>query len=230
MNKFGARVTADRLPQLIKSLHALAARRVMVGIPASRDSREDGSPISNAEIGYIQEFGAPEANIPPRPFLVPGVESAQDQIVSRLRRAGAAATRNDQTGVEQQLNAAGITGQTAVRVQMTDGDFEPLKAATLAARRSRGRTGTHPLIDTGQLRNSITYVLRDARAGASGEGMDAAPGDGAASKVHTTEFHGQEGRAATHAKSRAAKIAGQEDFAEASSEGLDVGDLAVLFF
>ena len=230
MIKFGARVSADRLPQLIQSLHALAARRVLVGVPASRDAREDGSPISNAEIGYIQEFGAPEANIPPRPFLVPGVESAQDQIVNRLRRAGVAATHNDQSGVEDQLNAAGLTGQTAVRVQMTDGDFEPLKASTLAARRSHGRTGTHPLIDTGQLRNSITYVLRDARAGASGEGIDPAPGDSAASKVHTTEFHGQEGHAVTHAKSRAAKIAGQEDFAEASSEGLDVGDLAVLFF
>jgi hypothetical protein len=31
---------------------------------------------------------------------------------------------------------------------------------TLERRRAKGRTGTKPLIDTGQLRNAITYVLR----------------------------------------------------------------------
>jgi hypothetical protein len=32
----------------------------------------------------------------------------------------------------------------------------------LRARRARGRTGDVPLVDTGELRNSITYVIRKA--------------------------------------------------------------------
>jgi hypothetical protein len=48
-----------------------------------------------------------------------------------------------------------------VRAFITAGQgFAPLAAATLAARRRKGRTGTKPLIDTGQLRRAITYVLR----------------------------------------------------------------------
>jgi hypothetical protein len=35
-----------------------------------------------------------------------------------------------------------------------------LAERTLAARKARGRTGEKPLIDTGQLRNAVTFVVQ----------------------------------------------------------------------
>ena len=41
--------------------------------------------------------------------------------------------------------------------------FEPLAEGTLKARERRGRNAeeAHPLVDTGQLRNSVNYAVRE---------------------------------------------------------------------
>ena len=62
----GVKVTRDKVASVIKAVSDLATKDVLVGIPDSAPERKDGEPISNAQIGYIQETGAPEANIPAR--------------------------------------------------------------------------------------------------------------------------------------------------------------------
>src|SRR5882724_12416208 len=69
-------VTVDKVKEVQLAIRALANTRVMVGIPSDKAARK--GKINNAQLGYIHEFGAPEVNIPPRPFLVPGVQGAQD--------------------------------------------------------------------------------------------------------------------------------------------------------
>ncbi len=134
---------------------------MLVGIPESAPERDD-EPISNAVIGYIQETGSPVNNIPPRPFLVPGVKDAQVPIAAQLGKGAQLALSGQASAAETALHSAGLTAQNAVRAKLQAGeDFQPLAESTLAARRRRGRSGTKPLIDTGQLRNSITYVVRD---------------------------------------------------------------------
>ena len=61
-------------------------------------------------------------------------------------------------------HAAGLIAQNSVRRTLTTAAYRPLSERTLAERRARGRTGTKPLIDTGQYRNSITYVVRDGKS------------------------------------------------------------------
>ncbi|WP_288074668.1 hypothetical protein [Pseudomonas sp.] len=153
-------VVRDDVAKVLAAIQRLTSREVMVGIPATKAEREDGEPINNAQLGYIHEYGAPKANIPARPFLVPGVAEKKDAIAGRLKKAAKAAMDGNNTALESELNAAGLLGQNGARNQINNGPHEPLAERTLAARRARGREGDKPLIDTGQLRNSLTYVIR----------------------------------------------------------------------
>jgi hypothetical protein len=103
---------------------------------------------------------AHEVVIPPRPFLEPGVRNAMPKVVPRFKRAAEAALRGDIGAARSQLDAAGLIAQNEVRAVINAGVAPPLAESTIRARRARGRTGTVPLIDKGELRNSITYVVR----------------------------------------------------------------------
>lgn len=158
------KLVRNEVPALMRNLRELTSMDVLVGIPAEKSTRssEEGSSLGNAALGYIHETGAPEAGIPSRPFLMPGVRRAQKPIAQLLKSAVRSMSDGDRAEAERAMHAAGITAVNSVRRQIQQGEgFAPLAASTLAARRRRGRTGTRPLIDTGQLRNSITYVLRE---------------------------------------------------------------------
>jgi hypothetical protein len=161
--KDGLTITTDNLASVVQAIHRLTGEEILVGIPQANTARrnDDDTSITNAEIGYIQETGSPAMNIPARPFLVPGVQAVEQGITKQLEKAAHAALDGSRLDVEKSFHAAGMVAQNGVRHQINDGDFKPLAEVTLAARRARGRTGTKPLIDTGQLRNSVTYVIRD---------------------------------------------------------------------
>jgi hypothetical protein len=138
-------------------------KRVAIGFPADGPSRQPESgeeaPPSNAVIAYLQETGAPDQNLPARPFLVPGVESIKAEAAARLKKAAAAALAGDLSAPEKALHAIGLQGVSAVRQQITEGTFAPLAERTLQARKARGRTSEKPLIDSSQMRNAVTYVI-----------------------------------------------------------------------
>lgn len=161
----GVTVTKDRLADVLKSIHDLVKKEVLIGIPESEDARNqreaDGSPLGNAAIGYIQETGSPTNNLPARPFLVPGVEAALKPATAKLKAGAAKALDGQSDAGDKAMHAAGLIAQNAVRAKINSGVPPALAESTLANRRRRGRTGTTPLIDTGQLRNSITYVIRE---------------------------------------------------------------------
>ena len=158
--KPGLQTLVDNVARFTAGIERLASTRVMVGVPAEKGSRQDGEPINNAALAYVHENGAPEAGIPARPFLKPGIADKQTEIAAALEKTGRAAMDGKPEVVDRGFNIVGLIGQNAVRAKINDGPFTPLAEATLAARRARGRTGTKPLIDTGQLRNSLTYVIR----------------------------------------------------------------------
>ena len=161
--KNGLTIVRDNLSKVSKSIDALGKARVMVGVPADKASRS-GDTINNAALAYIQENGAPEVNIPPRPFMKPGVASVQPQIAAGLKKAGEFALQGRSDAVDRQFHRVGAIGRDAIKAKITDGPFVPLKPSTIAARKnkrkSRKNTDIKPLIDTGALRNSINYVVR----------------------------------------------------------------------
>lgn len=156
-------VSLDAAQLLSAATRKLLKTEVLVGIPDSGAERtpepgEKKAP-SNALIGYVQEFGDEELHIPPRPFLIPGVQDAKDKIAAQLQKAGIAAMSGNDSGIAAGFKAAGLVAQNSVRAKITEGPFVPLAKRTLQARKARGRTGDRPLIDSGQLRASLTYVV-----------------------------------------------------------------------
>jgi hypothetical protein len=147
-------VTEDRVTETIRALQALAKKECLIGIPEATSSRP-GEPITNAELGYLQETGSPANHIPARPFLVPGVVKVQAAAAVILRK-GAEATLDQGQPVETALDKAGTLAENAVKRMFTaaDNGWAPNAPSTVARKGS-----DRPLIDTGELRRSITHVV-----------------------------------------------------------------------
>ena len=158
-------VTKDNVKNVLAAIKRLTDTEILIGIP--RDSPHDagpgqsGEPITSAELGYIHEFGAPEANIPPRPFLISGVQNAIDDkgLIDKLKKTAQTALSGDLAKINAQMDAIGQIAEDAVKQKLADGPFLPLAPRTIAARVARGVTRTDPLIDTGAMRQAVTHVI-----------------------------------------------------------------------
>mgnify|MGYP001563946400 CR=1 FL=1 len=169
------------------AVFALVNDEVLVGFPADTTDRTDedtGLPLStgsitNAALGYIHDTGMPEQNIPARPFMLPGMRNAEDNVARILVQAAKSVlTERQPRKVTQYLHRAGLAAQVAIRRKINEGIPPPLAESTLRERARRGRKGAKkelvqraegiaastefakPLIDTGQLRNAVNYVIR----------------------------------------------------------------------
>jgi hypothetical protein len=181
--------TIDNVAKILGNVNALAKSDVLVGVPQEKAGRKQG-PINNASLAYIHEFGSPAHNIPARPFLYPGIKRIRPQAIAMMQQGAKDALTGKLSNVDQVLNKVGILARNSVVNEITDPvpPFVPLKPATIRARlrktqagrrklkqiKKRGVTVTqwaaetdasgnpniHPLIDSGQLRASITYVVR----------------------------------------------------------------------
>lgn len=174
-------VLQDHTAELMRSIRQLAQREVLVGIPSNKTERnEPGEPINNATIGYIMEKGSPAKNIPARPHLIPGIDNATPAITERFAKAARAGVQGDLAEADRQLAAAGMIAASSVKALITAGLSPALADSTLASRVRRNRAAkgaaaelarraqgvapgsdlAKPLIESGQYRNAITYVLK----------------------------------------------------------------------
>lgn len=155
MVKNGIEVKADKSKDIVRAFKELAFTEVLVGIPQEKSSRKDNE-ITNAELAYIHTHGSPVNNIPPRPFLQPsiienieGVTSIQSDIVK-------AALAGNSEKVKKLYNRLGLYVQAKAKNYITQGDkLAPNAPMTIALKGS-----DRPLIDTAQMLNSITYVVK----------------------------------------------------------------------
>lgn len=161
--KSGLTVRADNAQSILDALKTLVNKDVLVGIPESKDERDDGD-IGNAAIGRINEDGSPLQNIPARPHLKPGVRSVEQDFMPHLKSAARKALEGDAEGAVTSLDRAGTVAANGVKRYITITGFTPLADTTIANRLRRGRTGNKPLIDTGEYRRSITHIVRDKDA------------------------------------------------------------------
>lgn len=161
----GLVLKSDNLPKVLTAIKDLTNTDVLVGYPDTGPARDDvdGVPveITNAMIAFIQEHGSPIRNIPARPFMIPGIVLVQSRVVTLLRQAAIASLEGDKEKYMQILNQLGLVGVGGIQRAITRGEgWPPLSPVTLAARRARGVRRTRPLIDTGQLRQHVQYVIR----------------------------------------------------------------------
>ncbi|HBX5717757.1 TPA: hypothetical protein MH549_12110 [Klebsiella pneumoniae] len=163
--KSGLTIREDNYSSVLDALKQLSGTDVLVGIPAG-PPRED-SPLSNAEIGYLQSTGATveidgdTVTLPPRPFLDMGIEDSRDKTTARLKLAAQAALEGNAGLAELHLEAAGQIARDASKAVIGDGDrLTPLSEKTLQRRRAQGLPGDKPLYAHGFLLRAINYVVR----------------------------------------------------------------------
>lgn len=181
--KNGIHVTIDNLPELMASLKMLTRDEVLVGVPQETTGRDDPTTpvgdITNASLAYIHDNGAPERNIPARPFMIPGMERSQSQVTDLLARTAQYALQGSgKEKIAEGYTRVGLAVVGNIQNVIREGIAPELAEATLEARARKGRKGAAqalafkqrgqpippglvtPLIDTGEMLKSITYVIR----------------------------------------------------------------------
>lgn len=109
----------------------------------------DGKPV--AMIAAFMDFGAPRANIPPRPFFRNMIANKKDEWPKAIGDL----LKNNQYDAEKALSLTGEAIKGQLQQSIRDTNAPPLKPATIA------RKGfDKPLIDTGHMWNSVDYEVK----------------------------------------------------------------------
>lgn len=136
------------------NLKALAKQDLLVGVPQEKGEREGNEEITNAELMFIHSKGSPVMNIPKRPTIEPTIEENKAKINEKIKKVIKDILEGKSDGKDD-LEKLGLWLVNKVRAKFGSDELIPLKPATIKSKGS-----DRPLIDTGQLRNSVTYVIR----------------------------------------------------------------------
>jgi hypothetical protein len=166
--KFTSKIVRDlssqTFPELRRRLKLMDAE-VRVGLPAGKPhkvkkkdkskSNKPAKPVRAgvAFIGAVHEFGSPEAGIPERPWLRPGIRSGTSEY-TRLNRVNIIRILKGEITPQIALRQLGAMAVGKVQQFIRAGNFVPLKPQTIARKGS-----TAPLIDTAQMVQSVTFEV-----------------------------------------------------------------------
>lgn len=163
---------------------------VLVGIPEAKAQRkEDGDGVNNAELAfmhthgvrsskmvkemdknikkginyskaykmYLLAHGSPAYRVPPRPIIEPAIEANKEALAEGLKKASLFFMDGEKENAVAELNRTGLRAQNYVRKWFTDprNNWPPNAPSTIERKGS-----DKPLIDTGELRKSISYVVK----------------------------------------------------------------------
>ncbi len=143
------------LDKLIKAFGD--GRVVKVGILGKNASRKGGG-ANNAEVGLVNEFGSFKKGIPARSFLRMPISREAAAITKKASEKIYAAVSGGE--MVPLLTQIGLACEVAVQHGFASGGFgqwAPNKPATIRRKKS-----SSPLIDTRQLRASVTSVVGKA--------------------------------------------------------------------
>jgi hypothetical protein len=150
----------ERIKQAFKDLRNID---VLIGIPQAEDSR--AGEVGNAELLFIHTNGSPLRNIPARPVIEPALEDDAPVITDILAEATKAMLEGNEDKAFTLLEKAGLEGQGASQDWFDNpkNGWAPNSPTVIAAKLKKGGTEPKPLIDTGEMRKSITYVVRKGK-------------------------------------------------------------------
>ena len=162
---------------VLNALQKLEKQQAYVGIPESRGARKSevvhhidlngkktkfirSAPINNAQLLFIHTKGSPLRGIPARPVIEPALEATDNKasISEELKQAAKAALDGRPQLMKQFLKRAGLDAQNRVKAWFLDprNNWAPNKPSTI-----RRKGSDRVLIDTGQMRNAIVYVVTE---------------------------------------------------------------------
>jgi phage gpG-like protein len=154
--------TKSKFSELKARLDRMGGAVVKVGVLSGAGEAADGTPL--VEIAAVHEFGNRAGTIPQRSFIratFKRTRAERQKMIARILKKITEGKLDETQGLGLLGQwAVGKVKQTIVK-RLTEGDQpQELKPATIAARKRKdGVTSTTPLLDTGLLKNSISYVV-----------------------------------------------------------------------
>lgn len=141
------------LASYVRRMKDFAKTGVKVGILEGAGMHDgDGEAMTVAQIAAIHEFGM--GNMPERSFIRAGTDEARPQI-GRLSEHLVKGEADAVTAANQ----LGAFAAAKIQAKIVAGPFVPNSEATVAKKGS-----SRPLIDTGQMRQSVTWAVVDVDA------------------------------------------------------------------
>lgn len=171
--------TGDGLLKIKEAIDRLNKTDVLVGVPSSTTVRPDNAPINNASLLYLHTYGSDLQKIPARPVIEPALNAPgnKEALHRTMAEVSRSVLRGDYAVTTIKLKKLGMMAQNIVRRWFVDprNGWPPNSPTTIARKLrnmsskdirkaiTRGEPLTRPLIDTGELRKSITYVVREGK-------------------------------------------------------------------
>ncbi len=132
-----------------------SGRHVRVGIQGSEAlERHAGSDYTNAQVASVHEFGSADGHMPERSFIRATIDDNAKEIKALGKQLWMGVI-DGKLSVTQSLEILGQKVVAMVRKRIRSRIAPPLDPATVARKGS-----SVPLIDTGQLVQSITYEVK----------------------------------------------------------------------
>jgi hypothetical protein len=146
------RVEMGKYLAIRKEITKAGNLHVKVGVLS--DEGHDGE-LSILELAAIHEFGSPAANIPQRSFIGSTMNEKEREIAELCAKLVGKIYEGKMTA-EKALEILGQFLAAEIKKKVTTGDHipPPLAPATVAAKGS-----DRPLVDTGQMINSVTHKV-----------------------------------------------------------------------
>lgn len=148
-----AKVTVKKFPDKAKKILAKMNKmlsgenRVFVGLPKNSNAYPDGTSV--IMVAAVHEFGSPARGIPERSFLRSTIIAKKRSYKALFKKLGRKMVQGGTT-MAKALRLVGLAVQGDVQEKIT-----ALKMPALKSREG------NPLVDTGHLRQSITFEVRD---------------------------------------------------------------------
>lgn len=156
-----------------RELSLIPHRVALIGIPGTAKMPRDGQSgtVDNlAELAFIMEKGSTVNKIPPRPFMRETRKKAEKRFRGLLRKSYKAIL-NGKLTTEGALASLGQAYEGEMKEIFLTGNFAPNSPITIHGGwmrnkvsgkifKVKGKGSSRPLIDTGNLRQSIKYKVK----------------------------------------------------------------------
>ncbi len=155
----------EKLQDRLQCLRYLATHTVEVGLTSTASGR-------SRTLLVIHEHGSPAMRIPARPVVKPALAkpSVRAEMTSAMRKACSSALDGDLDGLTAALEESGRAGVDVIHAYIDQGIPPSNAPVTLTGGwirnpvsgkpvKVKGKSGTTPLVDTGQLYNDFDFEI-----------------------------------------------------------------------
>lgn len=159
--KFGIEIKRkSKLPELTKKVEKMANSHVKIGILEEAGSHDgDDSTLTVADVASFHEFGTTDANgqthVPERSFIRSSIDDKRSELREMAKKLQGMILTGKMTA-KQALGLLGEKMQAEMIRKINEGIDPELDPATIKRKGS-----STPLIDTGQLKQSIRYKVEE---------------------------------------------------------------------